>query len=452
VPTYPYLADIEVARLRVNSKNPRLPGEPATQRDAFAEMVDDQHGRIVALANHIVSYGLNPAQRFLVVADDNNEDEFVVLDGNRRLVALKALEHPESFRGLLTDPELRLLKGAADAYQPIVDVPCVVFESAEDADLWIELLHEGESGGVGHVNWSAQQKARFLARRGSKAPHVQVLDFVAEQGGLHGEALRRYQRGTYPVSTLKRILLTPEVRDRMGIEYRDGRVRTRHSRSEVLKGLGRIANDVGSGTIKVGDVFKRGDRLRYVEAIPASDVPDSKAESDAFSYLEDAPAKVARASTSSKRVSERARSSSRTHLIPRDFTASIPVPRINDIYLELKGRLRVDETPNAAGVLFRVFVELSVDDFIERNVVLVPSKEPTLTHKVTAAADFMAAKRMLTPKQLFGIREAVKNPEKGNLVTNLNALVHNRDFTVGPMDLKALWDRVGLFVAALWAV
>jgi hypothetical protein len=145
MPTYPYTNDIEVARLRVNSKNPRLPGEPATQRDAYAEMAEDQHGRLVALARHIAGHGLSPAQRFLVVADDDNEDEFVVLDGNRRLVALKALEHPEGFRGLVTDTELRQLKEAAEEYEPIVDVPCVVFDSADDADYWIELLHEGET-------------------------------------------------------------------------------------------------------------------------------------------------------------------------------------------------------------------------------------------------------------------------------------------------------------------
>jgi hypothetical protein len=277
-----------------------------------------------------------------------------------------------------------------------------------------------------------------------------VLDFVAEQGGLRGEALRRYKRGTYPVSTLKRILLTPEVRDRVGIDYRDGRVRTRYSRSEVLKGIGRIANEVGAGALKVGDVFKRGDRLRYVEAIPAADLPDPKAESDTFSYLEDAPATVARGSTGLSRARERARSTSRTHLIPRDFIASIPVRRINDIYLELKGRLRVEDTPNAAGVLFRVFIELSVDDFLERYAVPLPPKEQNLTQKVTAAADFLAANSMMTSKQLTGIREAVKNPEKGNLVTNLNAMVHSRDFSVGPADLKALWDRVELFAAALW--
>ena len=103
-------------------------------------------------------------------------------------------------------------------------------------------------------------------------------------------------------------------------------------------------------------------------------------------------------------------------------------------------------------MLLRVFIELSVDEFIERHNVAVPSKDPTLTHKVSAAADFMAANRMPTSKQLLGIREAVKNPEKGNLVTNLNALVHYRDFTVGPTDLKAVWDRVQAFVAALWSL
>ena len=131
-------------------------------------------------------------------------------------------EQPDLVQGQFNETEMKLLKQLADTYEPPEDVPCVVFSKREDADVWVELLHEGESDGAGLVAWSAQQKSRHRARSGTKAVHLQVLEFVRNGGSLSPDTVKRYDRGTYPVSTLERALTTPHVRQKLGIELEDG--------------------------------------------------------------------------------------------------------------------------------------------------------------------------------------------------------------------------------------
>jgi hypothetical protein len=443
--SFPYVADIELARLRLDLKNPRLASEPDSQREAFEAMAEAQRGKLLSLCRHLAHNGLSPAQRFIVIPDDENQ--FIVLDANRRLTALRALEQPELLSGHLLEGEMRQLRQLSDTFEPPEDVACVVFATREDADAWIELLHEGESEGAGLVPWTAQQKTRHRARSGSKPSHLQVLDFVAASGTASDETMRRYARGTYPVSTLERALTTPHVRRQLGIQIVDGEVHTSFPKAEVLKGLTRLVDDIGTGTTKVSEFMTLADRVRYIDRFDEDEMPDPATRLDVTAALDDAPE---RGRTRGKRAGDKGKSTSRSKLIPSTFSLRIDVPRIHDMYLELKQKLRVDEVPNATGVLLRVFLELSVDEYLSRNS-LTPRKDATLARKVTQVVDHLVAEGVLEPKDAIPVREAVKSDDGVNLATNLNALVHNRAMTLSGTDLKALWTRIERLVEKLWA-
>ncbi len=175
--TFPYEANIETARLLLDVENPRIPQQPSNQRDAIVSMARNQENKLLALAKHIVENGLNPADRLIVIPD--GPDDFIVLDGNRRLTALKVLETPEMVLDSLKGSAARQLKKLADTYKqaPIDRLPCIVLRDREEADTWIELLHDDKSGGAGPVKWSAQQKRRYQSRRGAKPYHLQVSRF-----------------------------------------------------------------------------------------------------------------------------------------------------------------------------------------------------------------------------------------------------------------------------------
>ncbi len=443
--TYPYAADIELAKLRLDLKNPRLATEPDSQRDAFQDLAEAQGPKLLALCRHIVLHGLNPAQPFLVIPDDDNQ--FIVLDANRRLTALRALEQPDLVSDRFAEAERRQLKHLASTYTPAEDVRCLVFAKRDDADIWIELQHGGESDGAGLVRWSAQQKARHRARKGPNPAHLQILDFVRAGGALSAESARRCDSGTFPVSTLDRALTTPSVRQRLGIDVVGGQVVTHYPKTEVLKGLSKLVDQIGTGDVKVGRLMSVKNRLAYINSYEASELPDPSTRLESAAALSDAPDRPARQADKQK---DRRRSNARTKIIPAECSISITPARLNDIYLELKQKLRVDEVPNAAGVLLRVFVELSVDQYMEANAVPMP-KNPNLAKKVTAVAEHLEDSGVMTDKDLIPVREAVKAEEKLNLATNLNALIHNRQMTVSGNDLKALWDRLQLFLVSVWA-
>src|SRR5690606_31229022 len=71
-------------------------------------MADPEDGKkILRLAEHIAQHGLDPTELQLVTPTD--DESFIVLEGNRRLTALKLLQKPDLC------PDEKLLKGFINA-------------------------------------------------------------------------------------------------------------------------------------------------------------------------------------------------------------------------------------------------------------------------------------------------------------------------------------------------
>ncbi len=449
-----------LSELVPDKKNPRLTGYPETERDTYIQMAKAIEGKLVTLASDIVTRGgLNPATVFITIRGDRNS--LIVLDGNRRLTALRALEQPSLVESALDPSSFKKLKGLHDDYSsgarsglPIEEVLCAVFESRPEANKWIELIHEGERDGAGPVPWSAQQKARHRDNNSeTKAYHMQVLDFVMRDGEVGDVARQRYDEGKYPVSTLQRTISTPEVRHMLGIDADSGEVKTHYPKDEVLKGLTRLVDEIGSGKTKVGKVMDKGKRIKYIESFGPHNLPDPTTKGEIAYELDEVPEPdPAPSDPTPKRSKDNKHSSKRKHLIPSAFTVEIDVPRINDIYLELKRRLELSSHPNAIGVLLRVFLELSVDEYIERNNVSVAVNKD-LAPKVKGVADYMVKKRVMKANSLKSVRQAVTKAQDGSgtIITTLNTFVHNREGQPTARDLTAMWDRLSTFIEKLWS-
>jgi hypothetical protein len=174
---------ILLSKLKLDPTNPRHP-EFESQREII-EWMTSGGGRIgeklVVLAKDIASFGLNPADRVMVVADEKESGQFAVLEGNRRLTAVKLLNNPD-----LAPTEhwqKRFSRLRPSNYSPIERIPCTVFGDARRAFHFIELRHLGESGGAGIVPWEAEQKARHdqrLHRRSRHHKGLAVLDFIVK--------------------------------------------------------------------------------------------------------------------------------------------------------------------------------------------------------------------------------------------------------------------------------
>ena len=151
--------NIAVEDLDLDLFNPRH-GQLPDQDTALHALVVDQGPKLTRLALDIHEIGLNPAYRLIVYETEDNR--YTVLDGNRRLAALRILANPAlvpsgslsaTFENRISEP------GKAPA-----SIPCTVLNSREDARVWLERTHIGEQEGIGLVSWSPIAQYRFGSR------------------------------------------------------------------------------------------------------------------------------------------------------------------------------------------------------------------------------------------------------------------------------------------------
>ena len=124
-----------------------------------------------------------------------------------------------------------------------------------------------------------------------------------------------------------------------------------------------VVRDLSSGTVKVRDIYSRDQRETYASNLPADIIVKPVTARGAGR-----PANTAATVPADKIASKRAAGTfqKRDRLIPSDCVLPVPPGRIRDIYRELR-KLSLENYTNAVSVLFRVFVELSVDTYIKEN-------------------------------------------------------------------------------------
>lgn len=432
---------VRPADLLIDANNPRLPTPNTGQREAQRELAHDQGRKLLALARDIVQYGLNPADLTIVMPVKGDPKRHIALEGNRRLAALKALENPESLVGALDDVVLKEMRTLSRQYQesPVESVTCLVVKDRAAAEHWIRLRHTGQNEGAGIVPWGSDEAARFQARTGHPEVHSQALDFLEKRGDLTPKLRRKV-----PATSFRRLLGTPEVRAKVGIDLEDGEIRLLADDEPVAKALLYIVRDLVEGTTKTKHIYTRVQRIKYANKLPPDIVvtPTRRGGNET-------PTRGAQTGPKAKGTTKPKRAKPRNHLIPSDCVLMIGDPRVSQIEAELR-HLSLVDYPNAISVLFRVFVELSVDSYItSRALAQQPSK---LRNKLLAVLTDLVTRQKLTKPQATPVRRALqKDSFLAPSVDLMNNYVHNQYVFPAPGDLRAHWDSLQPFIIAIWS-
>lgn len=439
---------IPLTNLSVNIENPRFE-LVGNQREAIQVMIADQGEKLIQLAKDIVEIGmLNPGELVYVTPHQKDKGQFNVLEGNRRITALKILSNPALIDGKYGS-FVKRLKPFADQFRkkPILDITCAVFNNPDDANKWIKLKHTGENEGIGIVRWDAQQVARFDERiEGTSPVALQAIDFLRKETSVPEELKNKLK--DVPSSSLDRLLKDKNVQQVIGVNVKDNRLQTHYQKDEVIKGLTKLVSDLAYKKIKVKDIYTKEDREKYIETFKPADIPNKKKRASSAWELTspNQPNKQPNVKTKAKSAPL---STDRETVIPKDCIISINEPRINKIYRELKA-LEVDYFENAVGVLFRVFIELTLDTFIDTYKLTTVSKDDKLRKKVDEVSLFMEKQKFADKHICKGIRKAVNNNHDMLSMETFNAYIHNRHLSPIPKDLKITWDNIQIFVEKIW--
>lgn len=442
---------IPLVNILVDVENPRIPQPSMGQREAIRGIAteDEQAPRkLVALARHIVQNGLSPTEHMWVMPFKGKEERFVVLEGNRRFAALKGLENPDLFDGVISSSLLAALRRLNKQYieAPVEDVSCVVFESREEADPWIQLKHDGELSGAGTVTWGSDEKSRYWARMGG-VKHVpldiqtQALNFLEDR-----EDLTAVERKKVPTTSFKRLLETPVFREKMGVELDDGRLVALADQDSVAKALLYTVRALISKKIRTKNIYLIDDRIKVANELPDNIVVAPTRKSGEGILLDTGiPTPKAKRQAGKK-------AKPRDRLIPSDCALSIGEARLADIERELQKRLSLEGTPNAVSVLFRVFVELSCDAYISRTKLTTATEKDALYKKLRTVMKDLIDNKKLTEKQAQPVRRAcAKDSFLCPSVTLMHQYIHNLNMAPSPTDLRAYWDSLQPFMIAVWA-
>lgn len=147
----------------------------------------------------------------------------------------------------------------------------------------------------------------------------------------------------------------------------------------------------------------------------------------------------------------------RTKLIPKDCKLKVRPARVHEVYAELR-KVPVANYRNATAVLFRVFVELSVDVLNEEedDLYKAPGPQDTwrkkkLRVKVKHAIDWLVEQGHLQEDGAKAAEKAFSDqPLSESSISILNGFVHNKRMYPDKEGLKTAWDNVQPFMEALW--
>lgn len=452
----PEIIEVPLSDLLLDTENARLLDAGTNQQSTALSLAKDQGEKLVRMARDIVTNGMDPLSLPAVVATGDTHKRYKVLEGNRRLLSLKALETPALVSAALGPTLTKQLDSlsATHAASPIKTVSCVLFVDETEARHWVELRHTGQNLGVGLVEWDSDAKDRYEARHsGLRSPTGQLVDFVDKFDLLDEVAKQSDQKIT---TNVQRLLTSPVVREKLGISIKDGRVLSHFPLEEIRKPLSRVFDDLKTGKITVPDLYKSTDRTKYANDLPTASLPsESKRLKIPVPLDELEPSQKGKKKTAApnkKTTPKPTPPAQRTAVIPRTALLNVTEPRINTIFSELLS-LSADQFANASSVLLRVFLELSVDHYIvkhtlmteqqRRNAPLAKRMKTVSAHllqqgKINAQLD-TAIQKVADSQFLFAASTA-----------SFNQYVHNAYVFPKPSEIRLAWDELQPFVEKIW--
>lgn len=179
------VVNVDLDRLHFDPQNPRLPR--SIDRESEMAVIDWMltDATLLELMGSIAEQGYFPGEPILITPerpgfDDPQADEFIVVEGNRRLAAAKLLRNPS-----ITSKRVRSVRELSEqaTHSPPDALPCLIFTKRADTLNYLGFRHV-----TGIKEWEPLAKARYLRemydvrRRKKMAQKVALKDIALTIG------------------------------------------------------------------------------------------------------------------------------------------------------------------------------------------------------------------------------------------------------------------------------
>ena len=153
------IINLAINNLDIWIENPRIE-KSENENDAILKIYHKLKSKMVNLTEDISKNGLLNANNILVVEDSNKKGHYTVIEGNRRISAIKTILNPEILYGT---PYYEKIKTLDKTIVNLIknNIPCSV-DTLDHQLKELEMIHNGENSGLGRINWGSYEKTKYF--------------------------------------------------------------------------------------------------------------------------------------------------------------------------------------------------------------------------------------------------------------------------------------------------
>lgn len=449
--------NIAIKNLLLWDENARFPDKyfNKTEEELIKYFISKKDFKMTELADEVVNEFDLPQLEKLVIYELNGKK--IVLEGNRRLAVYKLLDNPELTDNINLKNKFQALKTRIKINSDF-ELECLI---TKDKDQGFRYINRKHLRGNNEVSWGDNERAHHNARRGN-ASQKELLKVAITKRMKNldfSEELKEQVLGHGFVTTFWRLIEQNPAWSIFGFNLDDnGDLKIKDK--DFDKKFKVIIFDVLQKSQFNNKLFSRLNTKEiesYLNQISENDYKrvaeeiKKQTKTDLFGKKS-----TDIISTGDNGNRSTPKSSLRNYLIPKTCVLKInpKEAKINNIYCELKNDLLINDSknavPNAVGVLFRVFLEISLDYYAKMNSHGF-KKLDTINQKISWVVESLEGKKYEKKKFNNINKVGSATRQKSYLsIENFHEYVHSTTTQPSSSELKSKWDNLQEFFELLW--
>ncbi len=439
-----------ITDLFLDQHNIRTPLSDADQNALIRDMFTNEDA--FELVKSYLLNGIFPDEFPIVI---NEDGRFVVLEGNRRLAALKAIIEPDIVPSWKKKIE-SLLSESKFTFEKIR----IVIAPNRDA----AIKHIANKHTINYRKpWKPLREAYFFKSQIDNGKTIQelieeypehdVVRFIkmlemhhlAKAIKIEDELIPKvHDERKFPITTLERFYNDKNVSDFLGIEFDElGQVLGKIAKEEFEKGFKKIIKDIAVGIIDSRKFNTSKERKSYLSKVPKEFVPD-KVKAGSFTSKDFKEVKVPKEEIkSSKKLKSKEFPKGLFRKSEMPFNLSSTSLKL--VYDELC-KIDVSTFPNATHDLLRSFLECTLVYYLkETGEYEKVEKNEKHNPKLSELLTFIASDKCTSIKdeQIKEVARHIKSDWADSYsLARMNMINHNENWNSTEKDVRSAWGRV----------
>jgi len=460
-------AKLKVSSLYLDPTNPRFTSNDQnySQNDLINQMIGKYE--IYELAKSIATEGFFPDKN-LIICKENGKD--IVIEGNRRLSAIKALLNPDIINATERSKFKKLSDSITRNYIEKVKVIVAPSRAAANPIVFKEHTHNTA------MPWSTIMQAEFYVRlmnNGLKAEEIEkeynlpkselikslklhnMYSVACNVGGCNSEENNvLLDKQNFPASVLERVYDSAAMRKALKISFNKfGEIQGNTHKEDFEKAYRKIISDIVQKKIDTRILNKEADRERYAREIKDY-LPNTEGKFTQADFS-DKPQNMICEESGSNNVQKRTLKNSKGIIPPGIPFKLESATNLKKFYEELR-KISVKSYPNASGILLRSFLDKSLRMFLKKQGVTklevicegVPKIEALSDISLGELLEYLVKKDVnhIEDKNVKKVVKQFKSSSDKSSLSALNSLVHSEEYSLSENEIREIWPKLeGLF-------